>query len=198
MVPLDELEEYSRGPRRRRLILWVVGGLAIAALLLFLLRPAEDPEQPKRVTSFELPLLDGGRLSDDDLRGRPVVLNFFASWCLPCREEAPLLEKTYKEYEDAGIQFVGVDVMDTEEDARRFVKEFGITYPVITDYDLVLADDLRTGYAWPQTYFLNEDLVVASAAAGEEVGARGEASTLGAIEEADLRREIEALLEGAE
>lgn len=198
MVPLDELEEYSRGPRRRRMILWAIAGLAAVALLVFLLRPVDDAEQPKRLSSFELPLLDGGTMTDEDLRGQPVVLNFFASWCVPCREEAPLLEKTYKEYEEAGIQFVGVDVMDTEEDARRFVKEFGITYPVITDYDLVLAEQLRTGIAWPQTYFLDEDLVVAQSAAGEEVGARGNASTLGAIEESDLRAGIESLLEGAE
>lgn len=194
MVPLDELQEYSRGPRRRRLILGIVGVIAAVALLLFLLRPAEQAEQPKRLTSFELPLLGGGTLSDDDLRGRPVVLNFFASWCVPCREEAPLLQKTYEEYEDRGIQFVGVDVMDTKEDARRFVKEFGITYPVVTDYDLELSQQLRTGIAWPQTYFLDEDLVVAATAAGEEVDAGGAASTLGAISEADLRAGIEALL----
>ena len=198
MVPLDELKDYSRGPRKRRMILWAVVGAAAAALLLLLLRPAEEAQQPKRLTSFEVPLLDGGTLSDEDLRGQPVVLNFFASWCVPCREEAPLLEKTYKEYEEAGVQLIGVDVMDTKEDARRFINEFGITYPVVTDYDLVLSDQLRTGYAWPQTYFLDEDLVVADSAAGEEVGDRGTASTLGAIEEADLRSGIETLLDGAE
>lgn len=197
MVPLDELKEYPRGPRRRRYLLWAGLAVAVVGALVFLLRPAEDAEQPKRLSSFELPLLDGGTLSSDDLRGKPVVLNFFASWCVPCREEAPLLEKTYKEYESRGVQFLGVDVMDTEEDAKRFVKEFGITYPVITDYDLELSQDLRTGIAWPQTYFLDEDLVVAGTAAGETVGARGQASTLGAIAEEDLRAGVESLL-GAE
>ncbi|MDQ4094695.1 MAG: TlpA family protein disulfide reductase [Actinomycetota bacterium] len=198
MVPLEELQEYSRDAGRRRLVPWALAAIGAAALLVFLLQPSEEAEQPRRLTSFELPLLDGGTLSDDDLRGRPVVLNFFASWCKPCREEAPLLEKTYREYEEAGVQFVGVDVMDTKEDVRRFVREFGITYPIVTDYDLVLSEQLRTGWAWPQTYFLDSDLVVAASASGEEIAARGDASTLGAIEEADLRAGIESLLEASE
>ena len=195
MVPMDELEDARRDARGRRVFVSVLIALVVAGGLAFVLRPAEEATRPKQLTSFELPLLDGGTLTDEELRGQPVVLNFFASWCTPCREEAPLLEKTYKEYESRGVQFLGVDVMDTEQDARRFVREFGISYPVVTDYDLVLSQQLRTGLAWPQTYFLDSDLVVAESAAGEKVGSRGTATALGAIEEEALTAGIESLLD---
>ena len=197
MVPLDELEEYSRRPRWRRYLVPGVIVLAAAPALFFLLQPADDTPEIKRLPDFELPLLDGGgTLSSSDLRGRPAVLNFFASWCVPCREEAPLLEKTYKEYKQEGVQFVGVNLEDTEEAARDFVDEFGITYPVIKDYDKVLAEDLGATIGWPQTFFVTSDLRVSSQESGERVG-EGPAGTvsLGAIEPEELRTQIESLLE---
>ena len=72
--------------------------------------------------AFTLDRLDaeGGRLSLADLRGKAVVVNFWASWCIPCRDEAPVLQKTYERYRDQGLVVLGVDVNDFKEDARRF------------------------------------------------------------------------------
>ena len=85
--------------------------------------------------AFTLDRLDaeGGRLSLADLRGKAVVVNFWASWCIPCRDEAPVLQKTYERYRDQGLVVLGIDVNDFKEDARRFMKRYGITYPVAYD-----------------------------------------------------------------
>jgi cytochrome c biogenesis protein CcmG/thiol:disulfide interchange protein DsbE len=72
--------------------------------------------------SFTLERLDReGRLSIEDLRGKAVVVNFWASWCVPCRDEAPVLQQTYERYRDQGLVVLGVDVNDFREDARRFM-----------------------------------------------------------------------------
>lgn len=78
--------------------------------------------------TFTLPLFSGEVLALSSLRGQPVLLNFWASWCGPCREEAGLLQRFSREYEAHGVVFIGVDVWDDERAARRFMQEFGQTY----------------------------------------------------------------------
>lgn len=195
MVPLDELNEYPRKPGWRRLVAPAAIGVALAVVLFFLLQPADEAEQPKQLGNFDLPLLDGGTVADEDLRGEPVVVNFFASWCPPCREEAKVLEAGFKKYEAKGVQFIGVDVRDTPEDAKAFVKEFGVSYPVIKDYDELLAQRLGVGIGLPQTFFVTGDLEVLASEAGEAVGSSNGNTTLGAIEADELEAGIEELLE---
>ena len=201
MVPLDELKEHRPPSRVRRNFLVGVALAAVAAPVLYLLlQPADEPAGPTRLPGFELPLLEGnGTLSDNDLRGEPIVLNYFASWCVPCREEAPLLQETYREYRDEGIRFVGVNMEDTEEAARDFVDEFGVTYPIITDYDKTLARELGVTIGLPQTFFVTAEGLISSQESGEAVGGgNGRTVSLGAIERSELITEIEALLQGAE
>ena len=62
-----------------------------------------------------------------------MVVNFWASWCVPCRDEAPVLEQTYKQYRGQGLVVLGIDVNDFREDARRFMRKYGLTYPVVYD-----------------------------------------------------------------
>lgn len=84
--------------------------------------------------AFTLDRLDtDGQLGVADLRGKAVVVNFWASWCIPCRDEAPVLQQTYERYRDRGLVVLGVDVNDFRQDARRFMKRYGLTYPVVYD-----------------------------------------------------------------
>jgi peroxiredoxin len=186
MVPTEELEGYR--PRSR--VPKLIAALAIGAIAVFALLPARDRDAPK----FDLPLLSQrGRLSDGDLRGSPVVMNFFASWCAPCREEAPRFEAAYQRYQDDGVKFVGVNVQDTTRNARRFVDEFGITFPVVVDTERELADQLEV-YGLPQTFFLDENGELAGTKTGDEVGGGSGTATFGALSSHELEEGIRELL----
>ena len=124
MVPTNELEPPPPPRRRRTLIagiaIVVVGGLLIVGLQR---APPQGVAPP-----FTLPRLDGaGSISSAHLKGTPLVVNFFASWCVPCREEAPLLERAWLRFKGQGVQFIGVNVTDTKSSARDFVRKFSIT-----------------------------------------------------------------------
>jgi thiol-disulfide isomerase/thioredoxin len=85
--------------------------------------------------------LTGSRLSFSSYRGSVVVLNFWGSWCGPCREEAPALAATARQYRPAGVDFLGVDVRDTTASAEAFAHDFGITYPSVSDPGSVITLD---------------------------------------------------------
>ncbi|MEO3785638.1 TlpA disulfide reductase family protein [Actinocorallia sp. B10E7] len=92
--------------------------------------PAADRRSPAAVAGETL---DGGRFDLTEHEGKVVVVNFWASWCGPCRAEAPALEATYQENKDAGVEFLGVDISDTRDGAKAFVRKFGSTYPSLFD-----------------------------------------------------------------
>jgi cytochrome c biogenesis protein CcmG/thiol:disulfide interchange protein DsbE len=83
-------------------------------------RPAPD---------FSLTSFKGTTISLQSLQGKPVVLNFWASWCPPCRVEARLLERTWRAYKNRGLIFIGVNIQDRKKDALNYIREFNITYP---------------------------------------------------------------------
>jgi cytochrome c biogenesis protein CcmG, thiol:disulfide interchange protein DsbE len=192
MVPLDELEPNSPPRTRRRILIAGIAIVVVAGLLIFGLQRA--PTQ-RKAPAFTLPRLNGaGSISSSSLKGTPLVVNFFASWCVPCREEAPLLEKTWQRYKDRGIQFLGVNVTDTRSSARDFLRKYGITYPVVTDYSLGYAQRLRVP-GLPITYFIDQNGDFLSTAAGKKVGVQHSGTTvLGAISAAELQKGAEALL----
>jgi cytochrome c biogenesis protein CcmG, thiol:disulfide interchange protein DsbE len=97
---------------------------------------ADELAQGKQVEApaFTLDRLDAdGKLAIAALKGKAVVVNFWASWCIPCRDEAPVLQQTYERYRDRGLVVLGVDVNDFRQDARRFMERYGVTYPVVYD-----------------------------------------------------------------
>src|SRR3954451_8031945 len=89
-----------------------------------------------------LPRLEGGGSGSlADYRGRWVLVNFWASWCGPCREEAPALEKFQRRHGGPGFTVVGIDTRDLSGDGRAFVKRFGLSYPQLRDGDGAAAHD---------------------------------------------------------
>lgn len=102
-----------------------------------------------------LPRLDAeGSLDLGALRGRVVVLNFWSSWCIPCREEAPALEATWQRYRERGVMVVGVNVQDLTPEALRFLHETRTTYPTVRDKDnTVYRAYGLTGV--PETFFVD-------------------------------------------
>ena len=104
---------------------------------------------------FDLALFSGGTLTMSDLRGQIVVLNFWASWCPPCRWEMASFETIYQEYRDQGVIFVGVAVSDFEEDAREFAEMIGVTYPMGRDLSGIARDYRVLGL--PTTVFIDPE-----------------------------------------
>lgn len=118
-----------------------------------------------------------------DYRGQTVVLNFWASWCPPCRDEAPVLEYVWRQYKDQDVVFVGIDIWDTERDARAYIREFNITFPnVIDSRGKVAVEYGLTGV--PETYFITPDGMISR-------------KVIGAISQAVLEESIAEARQGA-
>lgn len=100
-------------------------------------------------------------------------MNFFASWCVPCRQEAKDLEATYQKFRARGVTFLAVDIeQDTWEDATVFLKQFGISYPAIRDEHGDIAARYQM-FALPTTYFIDKDGVLRSKYVGPFLGPEG-------------------------
>lgn len=174
----------TEAPRRRsvvfdRIIPITAGLLVVALLSLFvysLLRPdlgggrpsgiainsqgALVNVDPRPARDFSLTLFSGEEVRLSDLRGQVVVVNFWASWCPPCREEAPALETSWQALRDEGVVFLGVDVWDDRGDALAFIDEFGITYSNGPDSGEIAIDYGVTGI--PETYIIDQDGLIAA------------------------------------
>lgn len=103
--------------------------LGLLALLAWgLINSQRGQVQSGTAPDFMLVSFDGREITLSDLRGQVVIINFWASWCPPCREEAAYLEQTWRKYQDQGVVFIGVDYLDTEKEALAYIEEFDITY----------------------------------------------------------------------
>lgn len=172
----------------------MVPGLFVGFLAFGLTRTtSQSALADKKAPDFELPLLGGGTLSSVELKGRPVVFNFWASWCIPCREEAPTLQAAWEKYKDSGVMLVGVNVQDSIDDAQAFVDEFGITYPSVRDTDLKLWGQLGVR-GLPETFFVDRDYRFVRTGGTAQTGTQGGTKILGAISPEVLEFEIKSLL----
>lgn len=139
----DEIEEGPRtvNPFARRAVALAIVLVPVLAFLLLLASglgrdPREPPGRPVELAApdFSLPRLGGGeRIELASVRGQVVVMNFWASWCIPCREEHPALLRAWERYRDRGVVFVGVNFEDSEEAALDYAAEQGGDWPLVSD-----------------------------------------------------------------
>ena len=187
-------DSTNTAPRRgvplwAQILIWVflVGLLVIVAMGLR--RAQQGTVQPgQKIDNFSLPLYSGyeyegkSEVSLEDLRGKVVVLNFWASWCKPCEQEAAELQEVWEEYEPTGeVVFLGADYVDTEPNARVYLKKFGITFANGPDLATKISQYFRIKGV-PETYFIDQEGVLRYVQVGPFTSAE------------QLRTQIDALL----
>jgi cytochrome c biogenesis protein CcmG/thiol:disulfide interchange protein DsbE len=152
--------DAAKGEGQKRKATYTIVGVAVFAFLLLLSYgllsgPESGPLNEGPAPDFSLQLFNGGQLSLSGLHDQVIVVNFWGSWCEPCREEAPVLEKVWQEYQGQGVTFIGIAYKDTEGKARAFLDEFGITYPNALDSGNRVARSYRV-QGVPETFFIKD------------------------------------------
>jgi len=168
--------------KRLLVVLVLAGVLAMFVYALSREQSLASPLVGKPAPAFAMPLYAAdSTLSLEALRGTPVVLNFWASWCLSCRDEARVLEAGWQKH-GPGVAFVGIAVNDEDGPAKAFIRQFGKTYHLGSDVDGSVAVDYGL-YGVPETFFIGRDGRILS-------------RHIGPLSEADLERRIAELEAG--
>jgi len=164
---MDQLEVVSESqPQQRRglsmgSIVLLLGIAAMAgAFALTLARQNSTQPTSGAAPDFSLTTFDGQPVQLADYQGKVVILNFWASWCGPCREEAPVLESVWETYKDRGVVVLGVAYVDTESKSRDYLTEFGITYPNGPDLETRISDLFHI-QGVPETFIIDQNGQVA-------------------------------------
>ena len=152
-----------------------------------------DPEVGALAPDFLLERLDSGEIRLSELRGRPVVLNFWATWCSPCRKEMPQLIKAYDSLQDQGLVVIGLNLQEGKSIVRPFADDFGIKFPIAIDHDGEVGDRYRL-LGLPTTFFIDRNGVVRSVFTGPFLGEGQGTKVQGAIEENELQKRIDEIM----
>jgi thiol-disulfide isomerase/thioredoxin len=175
-------------PRKRNPIALVVVAVVAAGMLFFgfhMARRSNDPPMARITKSspapdFTLDTLEGKSMRLSDLRGKAVLLNFWATWCGPCKIEMPWFVELQKQYGDQGLQIIGVAMDDSGKDEiAKFAKEMGVNYPVLLGKEAV-GDEYGGVPALPESFFIGRDGKIVD----RIIGLEGRAEIEDAVKEA--------------
>jgi cytochrome c biogenesis protein CcmG, thiol:disulfide interchange protein DsbE len=171
-APAQDPSETIRRLRAVRALLWALVGVMGIVWLFYgggletitaMVRPAPTPvttaDIGQAAPAMRLPLLGGGEIDLETYRGRPVVLNFWATWCEPCRAEMPVLEQAQQKYREQGLAVLGVDLQERDEDVQAFLTQIGVTFPTMMDRTGEVARQWRaTGL--PTTFLIDRQGII--------------------------------------
>jgi len=142
---------------------------------------------------FLLEGLDGSEVRLSDLRGEPVVVNFWATWCRPCRKELPQFVEAYERFRDDGLVVVGVNMQEGKSIARQYADDYGMNFPIAIDVDGEVGDQYRL-LGLPVTFFIDSEGVIRSVFTGPFEERQRDTEVRGAIEQSELEQRIAGIL----
>lgn len=152
-------------------------------------------EEGSLAPDFLLEVVGGGEARLSDYRGRPVVLNFWATWCRPCRKEMPQFVEAYDRYRGEGLVIIGVNLQQGAGVIQPFADEYGIEFPLLIDRDGEVGDRYRL-LGLPSTFFIDRQGVIRSVYTGPLEGEQQGTNVAGAIEAGELDSHIQEILRG--
>ena len=168
-------------PRWLRLLVVVLVGALVLVLVLAFRRAPQDIRTGtvgKPAAAFTLQQLDGsGPFTMTPGAGKVYVLNFFASWCIPCKQENPSLVRAYERYRGSDVEFVGILYQDSLDAGLKYVRDNGNTWPAVNDADGRIAFAYGV-FGIPETYFIGSDGIIA----GRHIGPIDDATLITGIE----------------
>jgi cytochrome c biogenesis protein CcmG, thiol:disulfide interchange protein DsbE len=159
-IPIDPTEPPSQkaSPQWGRIIAWVALTALLVVVAMVLLRKQQGPVAVgQKAPTFTLTTFDGQQIDPEDMAGKVVLLNFWASWCKPCEQEAADLEAVWRYYQPKGdVLFLGVAWTDTEKASLGYIDKFDITYPNGPDLGTAISQTYRTTGV-PETYIIDKN-----------------------------------------
>ncbi|RKN84624.1 thiol-disulfide oxidoreductase ResA [Paenibacillus ginsengarvi] len=140
---------------------WIQGIILTAVLLIggytigsSLFAKEDIPREGSTAPDFSLTGLDGSKVSLSDYRGKPVIVNFWGSWCEPCIREMPAIQRQYEKWKDKGLVVLGLNLDESRVTVQSFVQQTGVTFPVLFDKELRMRDRYAVRY-YPTTFFID-------------------------------------------
>ena len=139
----------------------VVLGLVMAGCSndTFNLPPAEEVNVGNAAPDFQVSDLDGKPVSLSDFQGKPILINFWASWCRPCRTEMPYIQQVYEEWSNKGLVVLAINIGETPSETKEFMQDYELSFPVLLDIKRLVAQEYNV-WSIPTTFFIDKNGII--------------------------------------